>query len=136
MIKVFFDGSCIPNPGGVISYGAVIKQHEKIIYEISKKINIPSINSTNNVAEYCACIAALKYLIFKSLNTYEIYVFGDSKLVINQMAGIWEIGEGKYTKYADIAKDLLFQFSNIHFEWISRERNHHADSLARKAYGI
>jgi ribonuclease HI len=136
MIKVFFDGSCIPNPGGIISYGAVIKQHEKIIYEISKRFNIPSIDSTNNVAEYCACIASLKYLIHKSLNTHEIYAFGDSKLVINQMSGQWEIGEGKYAKYADMAKELLFQFPNIHFEWIPRELNHHADSLARKAYGI
>lgn len=51
MIKVFFDGSCFPNPGGIITYGAVIFKNEKIIYEISKKLNTSNDFSTNNSAD-------------------------------------------------------------------------------------
>lgn len=137
MIKVYFDGSCTPNPGGVISYGAVIIRHEEIIYEISKKVNIPEKYSSNNTAEYCGCIAAMKYLVAKDYNHEEIYFFGDSALVINQLLGKWEIKEGRYTEYAEIARDIANNhFSNLMFEWIPREQNTKADLLARKASGI
>lgn len=133
MIKVFFDGSCEPNPGGIVKYGALIIRHEETIYEISKRANIDPAVTTNNVAEYCALIAAMKYLISQNLQNEEIYFFGDSKLVINQMLRDWTIGDGKYAKYAWIAADLSLSFPNAFFEWIPREQNTRADSLSRKA---
>ena len=136
MIKVWFDGSCMPNPGGVIGYGAIIKRHEEIIYEISKRANISPEKSTNNVAEYCACIASMKYLIHHNLQANEVYMFGDSQLVIKQMRQEWQIGDGKYAEYADMAQQLLPKFSNITFEWIPREKNTGADLLARRGSGF
>ncbi len=136
MIKVYFDGACTPNPGGIISYGAVIIRHEEVIYEISQKGKIHPEKATNNVAEYCSLIAAMKYLIFKDLQFEEIYFFGDSLLVINQMKGLWEIKDGKYKGYAEISRDIARHFSDAHFEWIPRERNERADLLSRRALGV
>lgn len=136
MIKVFFDGGCFPNPGGVVTYGAVIKRHEEIIYEISKKANISPDISTNNVAEYCAVIASMKYLLYIGAQKEEIYFFGDSKLVINQLSHKWEIGDGKYTPYAMQALMLATRFTDKYFEWIPRKENSYADQLARNASGL
>lgn len=132
MIKVYFDGSCEPNPGGIVRYGAIIEQHDKILYEISKKVNLdPSITS-NNVAEYCGLIASMKWLIHHQYTDKEIYFFGDSKLVINQMLGLWNLNDGKYIKFAEQARNLFLSFKDIHFEWIPKEQNSRADLLSRR----
>jgi len=133
MIKVFFDGSCEPvNPGGDIRYGAVIFKHEEIIYEIAKKINLPTEERTNNVAEYCGLISAINYLLFHKLENEEIYIFGDSKLVIMQSSGLWNANGGAYMEYYSQAQNKIKKFTNLNFEWISKEKNKHADKLSRQ----
>jgi len=132
MIKVFFDGSCEPNPRGIVRYGAVIYKHDEIIKEIAVKANFKTEDNTNNVAEYCGLIASLKYLMSENLQQEEIYIFGDSKLVITQMSGTANINGGKYVQFADMAFMLLQNFSNTIFEWIPKERNTHADALSRQ----
>lgn len=132
MIKVYFDGACTPNPGGIVSYGAAIFDESKLIYEISKLIDIPKEKATNNVAEYIACIAGLNYCLDKKLEHEEILFLGDSQLIINQLAGLWKIKDGAYTEYAVKALFKSKLFKNITFQWIPREENSHANALSQK----
>lgn len=136
MIEAYFNGVCDPNPGGVIGYGAVIFNDKEVIYEISKKIQLLPINSTNNVAAYISLIALLNYLKCKNFNENEIKIMGDSKLVINQMNNTWAIKDGVYKKYANLALERIKDFSDIQFSWIKGIENGKAQFLARNAYGF
>jgi len=137
MIEVYFDGACAPNPYGRIGYGAIIFNDGKIVYEISKEYKCGSdVKTTNNMAEYCAAYAALKYLIYKNWQQLPIIFRGDSQLVINQLSGKWQIGKGAYTDIACRTKDLIQHFSRIQFEWLPREFNGLADKLSWKAIGL
>ncbi len=133
MIKAYFDGACEPNtPTGRMAYGAVIYQHEEKIHEISYQYKPKDGISSNNVAEYCGAIAVMRYLLDAKLHYSENYIFGDSKLVIEQLKGSWTANKGAYLPYYKIAISLACQFTDTHFEWIARERNTEADALSRR----
>jgi ribonuclease HI len=134
MIKCYFDGACEPNQtNGKMAYGGVIYQHEEKIHEFSYPYKPKDNIASNNIAEYCGLIATLHYLINREFTNHEIYIFGDSQLVINQMAGRWNMNEGKYLKYAIKAKYILQDhfIKPPVFEWIPKERNTEADKLSR-----
>lgn len=134
-IKIYFDGACGPrNPGGRCGCGAVIFKNREIIKEIAVEY-IPEIKkeTSNNIAEYYALLKALEFLIKEGLQDSVIQVFGDSKLVINQMKGVWKIRAGLYLEQAVYTKRALEKFSNIRFKWIPREQNILADNLSKKA---
>ena len=136
MIKVYFDGACEPiNPGGTASYGVIIFQGDKKIWEHSNIVKFMEggeHKTSNNVAEYKGLIAALDFLMGKQLNIEEIIFYGDSSLVINQMFGEWKIKKGLYTRYAKEAKVLLRNmFPKAKGQWIPREKNNIADKLSK-----
>src|SRR3990167_7241548 len=129
MIEIHFDGSCSPtNPGFTGGIGAVINLNAEK-RTISKPVKSNFIIS-NNVTEYMALIAALELLIEKGLEQEWIQVYGDSALVIQQMQGLKNIGNGFYVEQALKCKELVKRFTNIKFQWIPREMNAEADALA------
>lgn len=137
MIEVYFDGACEPNPYGRIGYGATIYKDSKKIYEISKEYEHPKgLKTTNNMAEYCAAYASLRYLHHKGWNEHPIILRGDSQLVIKQLNGEWQIGKGAYVNLAEKTKDILKNFTQVQFEWLHRSFNSDADKLSRRAIGI
>lgn len=128
----FFDGCCEPtNPGGTMGMGVYISDGDKE-YSDSKIIK-PAEENTNNVAEYLALINLLKVLQKKDGCKIEIY--GDSKMVINQMSGEWKIKKGNYKEHAYRAKklyDTLCLNNEVNIYWIPRESNNIADELSKK----
>lgn len=134
-IKAYFDGACEPvNPGGYASYGAVIYQDYDEIATCSRLFKPKKGHereTSNNVAEYSGFLWILQYLIGKRLQKEEIIVYGDSKLVIEQMFGRWKMHGGFYIPVAKRAKKLLRNFSNIKGVWIPREQNYVADKLSK-----
>lgn len=136
MVKIYFDGACEPiNPGGIASYGLVIFDGKKRIYE-EGKLFYPKKGkereTSNNVAEYSGFLSALKYCIDHKLNKKKIVVYGDSNLVIQQMFGTWNMKKGFYIPIALEAQRLLKHFSSISGQWIPREKNGIADELSKK----
>jgi ribonuclease HI len=133
----YFDGACEPvNPGGTMGFGAVVTtvadQGQLTGNIIWKAAGISDDKpSSNNIAEYTALLTLLEYFIEAGLTGAEITIFGDSKLVSEQMAGRWRIGAGLYVPAAHQAKRLLAQFSNIRFRWIPRQQNQLADELSK-----
>ncbi len=84
------DGGSRGNPGPA-GYGSVITENGKIIAELYDFIGV----ATNNVAEYCGLIAGLT-AINELDSTATVDVKMDSKLVVEQMSGRWQI------KHADM----------------------------------
>lgn len=124
--QITADGGSRGNPGPA-AYGAVVTENGKILAELYATIGIAS----NNVAEYSGLIAGLEHA--HSLDPEAtIDVKMDSKLVVEQMSGRWQI------KHPDM-RELAKKARNIHpmplisFTWIPRDENSHADRLANKA---
>ncbi|MDP2643705.1 MAG: ribonuclease HI family protein [Desulfobacterales bacterium] len=123
MITVFFDGACEPvNPGGIAAYGVIIQIDGKEIFRESK-IVAEGPMASNNVAEYNGLIAALRYLFKHKYKDEKIQCFGDSKLVIEQMNGNWNINKGLYVEHAYKCRDALKYFPNITLSWVPRLQN-------------
>jgi probable phosphoglycerate mutase len=124
--KLTADGGSRGNPGPA-GYGAVVSENGKILAELYDVIG----TATNNVAEYSGLLAGLTH-IHQLDPAALIEVAMDSKLVVEQMSGRWQI------KHADM-RDLAKQCRDAHpaslvtYKWIPRDENSHADRLANKA---
>jgi probable phosphoglycerate mutase len=87
--------------------------------------------TTNNVAEYTGLIEGLRAAA--ELTATHVQVRMDSKLVIEQMSGRWQIKNPGLRPLAAEAAQLATRFAEVTFEWIPRERNRAADALANRA---
>jgi probable phosphoglycerate mutase len=120
------DGGSRGNPGPA-GYGAVVTENGKIVAELFDVIG----TATNNVAEYSGLLAGLSH-IHQLDKEATVEVAMDSKLVVEQMSGRWQI------KHADM-RNLAKQCRDAHspslvtYSWIPRDENSHADRLANKA---
>ena len=122
------DGGSRGNPGPA-GYGAVVREAAtgEILLERYASLGI----TTNNVAEYSGLIAGLRAAL--ELGAAQVDVRMDSKLVIEQMSGRWQIKNPGLRPLAAEAATLLGRFAAVTFEWIPRERNRVADALANRA---
>lgn len=83
---------------------------------------------SNNEAEYDALIIGLK--IMKKLGAKKIFVYGNSKLVINQVKGEYHAKHPRMRSYRNVVLDILKAFSQYTLSLIPRTQNVIADSLA------
>ena len=124
--KLTADGGSRGNPGPA-GFGAVVSENGQIIAEIYEFIG----TATNNVAEYGGLIAGLRAIHdLDSEATVEVCM--DSKLVVEQMSGRWQIKHADMRKLAQNAREAHSP-SLIKYQWIPRDENSHADRLANKA---
>jgi probable phosphoglycerate mutase len=123
VLHITADGGSRGNPGPA-AYGAVVTEDGQILKELFAPIGIAS----NNVAEYNGLIAGLK-AAHEIDPEATIHVKMDSKLVIEQMSGRWQIKHPDMRELAKQARDI-HPMSLITFTWIPRDQNSHADRLA------
>ncbi|MEV4657775.1 bifunctional RNase H/acid phosphatase [Micromonospora sp. NPDC049301] len=128
VVVVEADGGSRGNPGPA-GYGAVVRDPEtgEVLAERSESIG----TATNNVAEYQGLIAGLTAAA--ELGAAEVDVRMDSKLVVEQMCGRWQIKHPGLRPLAAQAAGLVGRFAAVRFAWIPREQNRHADALANAA---
>ncbi|MEU4717528.1 bifunctional RNase H/acid phosphatase [Micromonospora purpureochromogenes] len=128
VVVVEADGGSRGNPGPA-GYGAVVRDPDsgEVLLERSEAIGV----STNNVAEYRGLIAGLEAAA--ELGAAEVEARMDSKLVVEQMCGRWQIKHPGLRPLAAQAAALVDRFESVRFSWIPRERNRHADALANAA---
>jgi probable phosphoglycerate mutase len=86
---------------------------------------------TNNVAEYRGLIAGLEAAA--ELGANDVVVRMDSKLVVEQMSGRWQIKHPSMRPLAGRAATLARSFDSVSFGWIPRAQNSLADRLANQA---
>jgi len=130
-LTVFADGGARGNPGPA-AIGFVIKDSsDKIIHQQGKYIG----ETTNNVAEYQAVIETLKWI--KSSIQYpvsSIQFFLDSKLIVNQLNGLFKVKEIKMRNLIIKVRQLEREAGgNVSYQLIPREKNSLADSLVNRA---
>ncbi|MEV0317858.1 bifunctional RNase H/acid phosphatase [Streptomyces sp. NPDC050658] len=122
------DGGSRGNPGPA-GYGSVVidAASGETLAEAAEFIGV----ATNNVAEYKGLVAGLKAA--HALDpAASVHVRMDSKLVVEQMSGRWQI---KHPDMKPLAAEAarVFPASQVTYEWIPREKNKHADRLANEA---
>jgi probable phosphoglycerate mutase len=122
------DGGARGNPGPA-GYGAVVLDADtgQVLAQRLGALGV----TTNNVAEYQGLIAGLTAAA--ELGADEVEVRMDSKLVVEQMSGRWQIKHPGLRPLAAQAANLLRRFTSVRFTWIPRERNKRADALANAA---
>lgn len=127
-VLVEADGGSRGNPGPA-GYGAVVRDPAtgEVLAERAEAIG----TATNNVAEYRGLIAGLEAAA--ELGAAEVEARMDSKLVVEQMCGRWQIKNPGLRPLAAQAAGLVGRFASVRFTWVPRERNKHADALANAA---
>ncbi len=129
------DGGARGNPGeGAV--GAVIKtENGQLLFEISQRLG----KTTNNIAEYTAVIFALEKLKenisklqFDSETIFQFFL--DSKLVVNQLNGLYKVKENHLRELVIKVRGLEQEIGGkIYYSLIPREKNFEADRLVNKA---
>lgn len=127
-VVVEADGGSRGNPGPA-GYGAVVLDPDtgEVLAERNESIG----TATNNVAEYGGLIAGLRAA--RELGADHVAVRMDSRLVVEQMKGNWQVKNEGLRPLAREAVQLRQSFAEISFEWIPRELNKRADALANAA---
>jgi ribonuclease H / adenosylcobalamin/alpha-ribazole phosphatase len=127
-VVVEADGGSRGNPGPA-GYGAVVLDpvSKRVLAERSESIGV----ETNNVAEYRGLIAGLTAA--HELGAQRVAVRMDSKLVVEQMKGNWQVKNEGLRPLAREAVALRGKFAEVTFQWIPRELNKRADRLANDA---
>lgn len=116
-LTCFCDGGC-NNTTKSNAYGSFKIFSDK--EELVKRINYGFVNSSNE-AEYQTLIELLKYI--KENYPYEIRIkiFGDSKLIVNQVNGTWKLKEERLFPYYKMATDLFSSFEHVSLVWVPRK---------------
>ena len=136
ILKVFTDGGSKGNPGPS-SIGGVGYINGKKIFEFKKSIGV----ATNNDAEYQALIKALEIINPKSqiinklkiLNFKKIEFYSDSRLMVNQVKGLFKIKNGRIREYVLKIRGLEREVNlPITYSYVPREQNVEADKLVNE----
>jgi probable phosphoglycerate mutase len=126
-VVVEADGGSRGNPGPA-GYGALVRGEDgTVLAERSEFLGV----ATNNVAEYRGLLAGLEAAA--ELGAREVTVRMDSKLVVEQMRGTWQVRNAALRELVDRARRQVAGFDAVTYEWIPRERNTAADLLANAA---
>lgn len=127
-VVVEADGGSRGNPGPA-GYGAVVldEHTDAVLAERAGWLG----PATNNVAEYSGLIAGLEAA--SAIGATHVAVRMDSKLVVEQMSGRWQVKHPGLQPLARQAQLLRDTFESVSFQWIPRERNGRADALANQA---
>lgn len=120
VFKVYFDGGF-----GRHMYGSWEVEYNGLSKKVSR-INFEPRNGhkTNNVAEYLALEAALKWLqSVKDKGQYFVEIFTDSQLVERQVNGRYRCHKAHLQSHRDIILHLLKDFKNWTITWKRRDAN-------------
>lgn len=90
--------------------------------------------TTNNVAEYRALIAALEAA--RAYPARVMRVRGDSLLVIEQLSGTWKVRQPHLQTLHAQALALLDDYDEVDLAHVPREQNVDADSLVNAALDL
>ena len=123
------DGGSRGNPGPA-GYGAVVRDASsgEVLAERYESLG----TTTNNVAEYQGLIAGLETAAELAPGA-DVQVRMDSKLVVEQMSGRWQIKHPAIRPLASRASAAARRLGHVSYEWVPRAQNAHADRLANQA---
>ncbi|XP_058111224.1 uncharacterized protein LOC131254250 [Magnolia sinica] len=88
----------------------------------------------NNEAEYQAHIIGMEIAHENKIKT--LHIFGDYKLIINQLTTEFEIRKQELLPYCRKAQQLLEQFYHVKIKHVPQSKNARADALASMAAAL
>ncbi len=123
------DGGSRGNPGPA-GYGALVRDAGtgEVLAEVCDSLG----TTTNNVAEYSGLVAGLRTAAQLQPGA-DVEVRMDSKLVVEQMSGRWQIKHDNLRTLAKTAREAAAHLGRVTYVWVPRARNAHADRLANGA---
>jgi ribonuclease HI len=86
---------------------------------------------TNNVAEYAALIAALRYA--SEAGAESVLIRSDSELLVKQIGGSYRVRNAGLLPLYAAARSLMDRLQDVRLVHVRRERNKEADALANLA---
>ena len=86
---------------------------------------------TNNYAEYLGLI--LSQVLLSLARVPQAIFRADSQLLVNQVKGLSAVKNIRFVSMMPIVHDLIKHFKQVQIEYISRDENKVADSLAKDA---
>jgi len=126
-LTIYTDGGARGNPGPA-GIGAVIyNENKKVVKEISEYIG----ETTNNQAEYKACLRAMEEA--KKLKATELDFYLDSELVVKQLKREYKVKNKELAPLFIKIYNLSQQFKKVSFTHVRREFNKEADRLVNEA---
>ena len=127
------DGGSRGNPGPA-AYGAVVREAAtgEVLVELADHLG----HTTNNVAEYTAALECVRAWIELRAGLgadARLELRGDSKLVVEQMCGRWQVKQGAYVVvYRELRALLDAHAIAVTWTWIPRAENARADELSKQ----
>ncbi|GJT06029.1 reverse transcriptase domain-containing protein [Tanacetum coccineum] len=122
---LFTDGSsCLEGPGARLILTS--PEGEEFTYTLRFEFD-----ASNNEAEYEALVAGLR--IAEQMGLKNLIDKVDSRLVANQINGLYEAKEQSMTQYLEKAKTLINNFKMFSIEQMSRSKNKKAGALSKIA---
>jgi ribonuclease HI len=122
----WIDGGSRGNPGKA-GCGIVLQLPEGVMERHTLFLG----QTTNNVAEYTALLAALERA--RDLGAAEIQVRTDSELMVKQLDGRYRVRANHLVPYWRTARKLLTGFTSAQVVHVPRGENRAADRLANQA---
>ncbi|XP_057803303.1 uncharacterized protein LOC131018607 [Salvia miltiorrhiza] len=120
---MFFDGASHREGVGA---GIVFVSPERQVLPYSFTLTE---NCSNNVAEYQALILGLEMTL--DMQRSHLKVYGDSKLAVNQILGLYEVKKPELLPYVKYARKIIGWLGDVELEHIPRNENKQADALAK-----
>lgn len=121
------DGAMLAD-GSRIGLGVIVRNMQGQIIRWASR-QAPSM--TNNEAEYAALCLALELMAQEGIHT--VHVYSDSKVMINQMRGYYQVHSAQLKIWHQRACQLARRIPKVTYTHIRRERNQLADALANEA---
>jgi len=127
IIQIYTDGGSLNNPGQ--SAYAYIIYIDNRIEQAAERMGV----STNNIAEYTAVVSALeKIKSIKPPKTDSIILNSDSKLLVNQLNGLYKVKNSQIRNMVIKIRILEQEVKiPISYRYIPREKNTLADALVK-----
>jgi probable phosphoglycerate mutase len=121
------DGGSRGNPGPA-AFGSIVRDAltGQILVEVGESVGI----ATNNVAEYGGAIAGLQAAAEIDADAC-VEVRLDSKLIVEQMSGRWQIKHPDMRDLAKVAR-AVFPAGQVSYTWVPRDQNRAADAIVNE----
>lgn len=132
-----FDGLYEPRyrADGLATYGFVVERDGRVVHEEGGVVLGPGEGGSANVAEFGALIHGLSWVAAHKHDDEPLAIEGDSRLVIETVAGRWNLKSERLLPLRDWARRLLGDVrGDVTVEKVPRERNARPDALTREAY--
>jgi ribonuclease HI len=127
MVTINIDGAARGNPGPA-GYGFVaVDGNGDLVCDGYGYIG----EQTNNVAEYCALLAALELARKKGWTS--LHIRSDSLLLVRQIQGSFKVKNEGLQKLHRHAARLIGKLRSLDIEHVDRKDNRAADKLANRA---